>query len=374
MKVPRAVAFLDELPHTPTHKVAKTVLRADQTLMGESSQSAVEPLTAIQGRCAMKTFFHVVAALVLGGFLGTVPALAQTYPARPIRLIVSFPPGGTADVVARLLARPVSQALGQTIVVDNRAGADGALAAVIAMNAAPDGYTLFFGSNSAMSAVPTLRKEPPYDPRTDFTPVSFIGRFTFFLFAYPALPAKTLSELIDYARANPGKLNYGSGNTTGIVTMAQVKLLTGVDMTHIPYKGDAPLTADLIAGRVHCAIMTLVPAFALAKEGKLHILAALLSKRSSLAPDVPTMAEAGMPGVSVAPWVGVFGPAKMPNDVTARLSREFSTALQRADVLDQLARNGFEGQGSTPAELAAHVKEQMEVWGRVIRDAGIPRE
>lgn len=320
----------------------------------------------------MKMFVHAIA--VLATFAFGAPFAHAQYPNKPIRLIVTFPPGGTADVVARLLAQPVGQALGETIVVDNRAGADGALAAVIAMNAAPDGYTLLFGSNSAMSAVPTLRKQPPYDPRTDFTPVSLIGRFTFFLFAHPALPARTLAELIDYARANPGKLNYGSGNTTGIVTMAQLRLLTGVDMAHIPYKGDAPLTADLIAGRVHCAIMTLVPAFALAKDGKLRILAALLTKRSALAPEVPTMAEAGMPGVSVAPWVGVFGPAKMPRDVTARLSREFGVALKRADMLDQLARNGFEGQASTPAELAAHVKEQLELWRRVIRDAGIPRE
>jgi tripartite-type tricarboxylate transporter receptor subunit TctC len=312
-----------------------------------------------------------IVALTCGFADGT---FAQDYPSRPIRLVVPFPAGGTADVVARILAQPVGQALGQALVVDNRAGADGAVAALLVMNALPDGHTLFLASNSPMSAVPTMHVKPPYDPRTDFTAVSFIGKFTFFLFVNPAVPAKTLMEFVDYARANPGKLNYGSGNTTAIVGMAQLGLLAKLDMTHVPYKGDAPLAADLIAGRVQSAFMTPVPAFALAKDGKLRILATLLTKRSALAPDVPTMAEAGMPGVSVAPWLGLFAPAKLPKEITARLAREFNAALRRPEILEQLARQGFEGQGSTPAELAAHVKEQIDVWARVVRDAKIPVE
>jgi len=317
----------------------------------------------------------IVQALMitLACALGTGTALAQ-YPEKPIRLVVPFPPGGTADVVARILAQPASQGLGQPIVVDNRAGADGALAALLVKNAAPDGYTIFFASNSPMSAVPALHRTPPYDPRKDFTPISFVGRFTFFLFVNPAVPAKTLAEFIDYARANPGKLNYGSGNTTAIVTMAQLSMLAGLNMTHVPYKGDAPTAADLVAGRVQAAMMTIAPAFALAKEGKLRILATLLTKRSALAPDVPTMAEAGMPGVSVAPWAGMFAPAKLPKNITARLSREFNEILRRPEILDQLARQGFEGQGSTPEELAAHVKEQVETWAHVVREAKIPVE
>jgi len=305
--------------------------------------------------------------------LGMGASLAQ-YPDKSIRLVVPFPAGGTADVVARILAQPASQGLGQSIVVDNRAGADGALAALLVKNAAPDGYTIFFASNSPMSAVPALHRNPPYDPRKDFTPISFIGRFTFFLFVNPSVPAKTLVEFVDYARANPGKLNYGSGNTTAIATMAQLTMLAKLDMTHVPYKGDAPLAADLMAGRVQAAMMTIAPAFPLAREGKLRILATLLPKRSALAPDVPTMAEAGMPGVSVAPWAGMFAPAKLPKDVTARLSREFNAALKRPEVLEQLARQGFEGQGSTPEELAQHVRDQMDVWARVIREAKIPVE
>jgi len=301
-------------------------------------------------------------------------ASAQNYPSRPIRVVVPFPPGGTADVVARILAQPLGQALGQALVVDNRAGADGAVAALLVMNALPDGHTLFLASNSPMSAVPTMHRKPPYDPRTDFTSITLIGKFTFFLFVNSAVPARTLTEFIDYARANPGKLNYGSGNTTAIVSMAQLSLLAKLDMTHVPYKGDAPTTADLIAGRVQSAFMTPVPAFALAKEGKLRILATLLTKRSALAPDVPTMAEAGMPGVSVAPWLGLFAPAKLPKDITTRLSREFNAALRRPEVMEQLARQGFEAQGSTPEELAAHVRDQIDAWARVVRDAKIPVE
>jgi tripartite-type tricarboxylate transporter receptor subunit TctC len=307
-----------------------------------------------------------------GGFAHS--ASAQNYPARPIRIVVPFPPGGTADVVARILAQPLGQALGQALVVDNRAGADGAVAALLVMNALPDGHTLFLASNSPMSAVPTMHRKPPYDPRTDFTSIALIGKFTFFLFVNPAVPARTLAEFIDYARANPGKLNYGSGNTTAIVAMAQLSLLAKLNMTHVPYKGDAPTTADLIAGRVQSAFMSPVPAFALAKEGKLRILATLLTRRSALAPDVPTMAEAGMPEVSVAPWLGLFAPAKLPKDITARLSREFNAALRRPEVIEQLARQGFEAQGSTPEELATHVREQIDAWARVVRDAKIPVE
>jgi tripartite-type tricarboxylate transporter receptor subunit TctC len=316
--------------------------------------------------------FLLAIAVLAGAYAHAT--LAQNFPSRPIRLIVPFPAGGTADVVARILAQPVGQALGQAIVVDNRAGADGALAAALVMNSAPDGHTLFLASNSPMSAVPTMRRKPPYDPRTDFTAISLVGKFTFFMFMNPAVPAKTLTEFIDYARANPGKLNYASGNTTGIVTMAQLALLAKLDMTHVPYKGDAPATADLIAGRVQAAIMTPVPAFALAKDGKLRVLATLLTNRSVLAPDVPTFAQAGMPGVSLSSWLGLFGPAKMPTEITARISREINAALRRPEIQDLLARQGFEAQGSTPAELATHVKEQIDVWAKVVREAKIPLE
>ena len=228
--------------------------------------------------------------------------------------MVPFPPGGSADGIARIISQQMTLSMGQQWLVDNRPGADGALAGTLVMKATPDGHTVFFGTNSPLSAVPALRKVPPYDPLKDFTPISLIGRFTFILFTSPTLPAKTLTELIDYARANPGKLNYGTGNTGGIVAMAQLKSLAKLDMAQIPYKGDAPATADMLGGRIQLAFMAPIPALAQAREGRLRMLAVLLPQRSSLVPDVPTIGEAGMPGVSITPFgpelnTVLFGPA-----------------------------------------------------------------
>lgn len=313
--------------------------------------------------------------LALTGWLLAGLAFAQApYPNRPIRYIVPFPPGGSADGVARIMSQQLTQAMGQQWLVDNRPGADGVVAANIVIKAAPDGYTMFFGSNTPMSAAPALRKVPPYDPVKDFSPMGFIGHITFILFVANNVPAKTLVELIDYARANPGKVNYGTGNTGSIVSTAQLKMLAKLDITHVPYKGDALVTTDLIGGRLQFAIMAPVPALAQARDGRLRMLAVLLPKRSALAPEVPTIAEAGMPGVSITPWAGLFGPAGVPANVVARISRELNTAWSRPEIKEQIGRQGFEVQESTPASLATHTREQYQAWTKVIAEAGIPRE
>jgi tripartite-type tricarboxylate transporter receptor subunit TctC len=320
----------------------------------------------------MKPVPKIVAVTCLTLLLG-LSAHAQ-YPNRAIRFVVPFPPGGGADYLARILAQPLALALGQQWVVDNRGGADGALAGTIVAKAAPDGYTVFLGTNSPLSAVPALRRNPPYDPVADFTPIGMLGRFTFFLYVRPDLPARTVGELIAYARANPSKFNYGTGNTVAIVASAQFKMQAGLEIAQIPYKGDAPTTNDLLSGQIQMAFMTPIPALAMVKEGKLRLLATLLPQRSSLAPDVPTIAEAGMPGVSIMPWLGMLGPAKLPPDIVARLARELNTVLARADIRELLARQGFEVQPSTPAELGALVKDQLQLWKRVIREAQIPTD
>jgi tripartite-type tricarboxylate transporter receptor subunit TctC len=320
----------------------------------------------------MKPFSGMVTAACLA-LLFAQGAYAQ-YPNRAIRFVVPFPPGGGADYLARLLAQPLTQALGQQWVIDNRGGADGAIAGAIVAKAAADGYTLFLGTNSPLSAVPAMRRNPPYDPIADFTPIGMLGRFTFFLFVKPDLPARTVAELVAYARANPAKFNYGTGNTVAVVASAQFKTQAGLNIAHIPYKGDAPTTTDLLGGQIQMAFMTPVPALALVKEGRLRLLATLLPQRSSLAPEVPTIAEAGMPGVSIMPWLGVLGPAKLPPDIVARLSRELNPILARADIRESLARQGFEVQASTPAELGATVKDQLQLWKRVVREAQIPIE
>jgi tripartite-type tricarboxylate transporter receptor subunit TctC len=322
----------------------------------------------------MQALTRRIALLVALAFC-VVPlsALAQ-YPNKPIRLVLQFPAGGIADAVARIVAQPLSQALGQPVIVDNRPGADGAIAGEAVMKAAPDGYTLLLATNSTLSAVPTLRKNPPYDPVTDFAPISMVGRFSFFVFTRTDVPAKTLGDLVNYARANPGKLNYGTGNTTSILATAQFKSLAGIDMVQVPYKGDAPATTDLLGGRIDLVIASTVPGLALAKEGKIRALATLLARRSSHLPDVPTMAEAGFPKYSVTSWAAIFGPAKLPRPIVERLTREINAILQRPEVKEQLERQAFEGEGSTSEELGVFVKEQLEVWRRAVREAGIPQE
>ena len=319
---------------------------------------------------ATKSMAVVFAALALAMSL---PAAAQ-YPNKPVRLILQFPAGGLADAVCRVLANPLSQQLGQPILVENRPGADGAIAGETVARAAPDGYTLFFATNSALSAVPALRKTPPYDPIADFTPISFIGRFPFFVFVHPGVPAKNLAELIEYARANPGKLNYGTGNTTSILATAQLSMMGKIQMVHVPYKGDAPLMNDLISGRLHLAIASTSPGAPLAKEGKLRVIGTLLSRRSLLFPDAPTMAESGFPQYSLQAWGGMFGPANMPREIVDRLAREFNAAILKPEVKEPLDRYGFELQGSTPQELGTFVNEQLEAWKRGIREAGIQPE
>ncbi len=301
------------------------------------------------------------------------PVAAQ-YPNKPVRLIVPFPPGGAAELGARIFAQPLGQALGQPVVIETKPGADGAIAADAAMKAAPDGYTLFYATNTAFSWVPAVRKTPPYDPVADFTPVSMIGQFGFFVFAHPSVPATTMAELLAHIRANPGKLNYGSGNSTSMLSTAQLVLQEKLDVVHIPYKGDGPLSVDLLGGRVHFAIATPGTAAPQVKEGKLRVLATLLPNRSPLLPEAPTMEEAGLRSLSITPWGGIFGPANMPKDIVARLSRELAVVLKRPQVREAFQKLAFEPKSSTPEELAAFVKEQREIWRRLVAEVGIKPE
>ena len=302
-----------------------------------------------------------------------MPAAAQ-YPSKPIRLIVPFPPSGAAELAARTWSQALGQGLGQPVVVEARPGGDGVIAAEAVLKSPADGYTLFFGTNTAMSWVPASRKAPPYDPVSDFTAISDVGRFGFFLFTNPAVPAKTVAELLGYVRANPGKLNYGSGNSFSIMLGAQLKLAEKLDIVHVPYKGDAPLTIDLLGGRVQMAFATPGTALAQVKDGRLRALATMLPNRSPLLPDVPTAAEAGLTGVSVTAWGGLFGPARMPREVVDRLASEMAVAMKRPEVREGLDRIAFEARSSSPEELAALVKDQLDIWRRAVADVGIALE
>jgi tripartite-type tricarboxylate transporter receptor subunit TctC len=313
---------------------------------------------------------------ILAAFVGVLlsGAAAAQYPNKPIRLIVPFPPGGAAELGARIFAQPLGQALGQPVIIDTRPGADGAIAAEVTMRAAPDGYTLFYATNTAFSWVPAVRKIAPYDPVADFTPVSLIGEFGFFVFSHPSVPASTMAELLAYIRANPGKLNYGSGNSTSMLSTAQLVLQERLDVVHIPYKGDGPLSVDLLGGRVHFAIATPGIAAPQVKEGKLRVLATLLPSRSALLPQAPTMPEAGLRGLSITPWGGVFGPAGMPKEIVDRVAGELATLLKRPEVREGFEKLAFEPRSSTPQELSAFVKEQLEIWRRIVGEVGIKPE
>ena len=282
-----------------------------------------------------------------------------------------FPAGAAADTVARIVAQPLSETLGQPVLVDNKPGADGAIAAEAAAKASPDGYTLLFAGNTSMLGVPLLRKNPPYDPLADFSPITPVVRFAFFLVVHPSVPAKTLSELVDYARAHPGAVNYASGSVNAILAGAQLKTLGGLDIVHIAYKGEPLAVPDLLNGRVHMMFGTGAVTVPLVREGKLRALATLLPARSSLLPDVPTVEEAGMPQLSVMIWAGLFAPAKTPQDIVERLSREVNAILKRPAVRAQLEKQGVEPAGSTPGEFAPFLRQQLLDWARAARDAGM---
>ena len=311
--------------------------------------------------------------LFLAAAFATFAVNAQ-YPDRPVRLIVPFPPGGAAELGARIFTVPLGQALGQPIVIETKPGGDGVIAADVVMKAAPDGYTLFYATNTAFNWVLATRKNPPYNPLTDFTPVSFVGYFGFFLFSHPGVPAASVAELIAYARANPGKLNYGSGNSTSQLFGAQLKQITNIDIVHVPYKGDAPLTVDLLGGRLHLAFATPGSAAPQVKAGKLRALAAMFPTRSPLLPEVPTAAEAGLGKMSLTPWGGVFGPKGMPREAVDRLARELAVVLKRPDVREAFGKIAFEPKSSTPEELTAILRQQIEVWSSIARQVGIKPE
>ncbi len=250
----------------------------------------------------MATLSKLAAAFALS--LVACMASAQ-YPSKPIRFIVGFPPGGSADPTTRIVGAALQEQLGQPIVVENRPGADSAIAAEQVSKMPADGYTLMFASNSAMTAAVALRKSPAYDPLKDFTPISMVGRATVFFYVHPSVPAKTLQEFVAYAKANPGKLVYGTGNPLSILYGQQLMSATGIQMLHVPYKGEGPLNPDILAGRVHSSFLSTGTAVSNAKDGRLRPLAVLLNRRSPLLPEVPTIDEAGVPQVTVRQWAGV---------------------------------------------------------------------
>ncbi len=312
-------------------------------------------------------------ALLVVVACGASLAWAQAWPTKPVRIVLQFPPGGSTDVVARILAQTLTASLGQPVIVENRPGADGAIAGDFVARAEPDGHTFFLASNTPMMQVPLLKKNPPYDPVKSFTPVSLAGRYIYLLVVNPSLPAKDASELLAFARANPGKLNYGS--YSGVTQLMHTRLKSvKADTNLVNYKGEGPTVTDIMGGHVQLTFATPISTQALIKEGKLRALAILLPARSPLFPTVPTAAEAGLPPLTAGTWAALFGPARLPADITVKMSREWNAALQKPDVREKIEKLGFDLAGSTPEELGSFVGEQLQAWSRAFREAGMNPE
>ncbi len=311
-----------------------------------------------------KTLAGLAAALACS-------AVFAQYPNKPIRLIVPFPPGGAAELGARIFTQPLSQQLGQPVIIETKPGAEGIIASEFVKQAAPDGYTLYYGTATGMSFAPAAKKLPPYDPVKDFTPVSLVGIFGFFIFSHASMPVHTVNDLIGYARANPGALNYGTGNATSILATAQFATQHKINAVHVPYRGDGPLSLDLIAGRVNFAIATPGSLAPQVKEGKLRVLATLLPSRNQLLPTAPTMSEAGLADVPITPWGGIFGPPKMPKEIVDRVARDLAIVLAKPEVKDAFGKLAFEPRSSTPEQLSAFVAAQLEAYGRVTKQVGL---
>jgi tripartite-type tricarboxylate transporter receptor subunit TctC len=297
---------------------------------------------------------------------------AQTqYPSKPVRLLIPFPPGGPTDSAVRVFLPALAQTFGQEFSVVNMAGSHGALAPAALLSAPPDGHTLLVGNSSPLVAVPILRKDAPYDPVRDFAPVSLMGWTPLLLVVSSNVPAKNLAELIRYARENPGKLTVAAANPPTIFTMAQLRSREKLDIASKDYPIDAAAMQALLDGEAHIMAAGLNSALEHIKAGRLRAIATLGANRARLAPDVPTMAEAGVASFAILPWVAMFAPGKTPPAIVERLAREVAAAMKRPDVRDGLERAAFEPQSSTPAELGAFLKDQLTVWATVAREAGL---
>lgn len=324
-------------------------------------------------RLALRALLATCAALHTLPALAQAPAAGAAWPSKPIRIVLQFPPGGSTDAVARILAQPLSAALGQQVLVENRPGADGAIAGEFVARSEPDGHTFFMASNTPLMQVPLLKKNPPYDPLKSFTPVSLVGRYVYVMVSSPTLAAKDVNELLAYARANPGKLGYGSYSGVTQLMHTQLKLAKA-DTTLVPYKGEGPTVTDILGNHVQFTFATPASTLQHVKEGKLRALAVLLPARSSLFPTVPTAQEAGLPPLNAGTWAALLGPAKLPPEIAARMNREFNAVLQRPEVRERIAALGFELAGSTPEGLGSFLQEQLQAWAKAFSDAGMKAE
>ena len=319
---------------------------------------------------AVRAGLALLTAAVVSG-LATV-ATAQNYPTRPITLIVPFPPGGSTTIVARIVTDRMADVIGQQFVVDNRGGAGGTLGTRQVAKSAPDGYTIALGYTGTLAIGPSLFRNVGYDVRADFAPIGRIGVAPSALVVHPSFPVHSVAELIAYAKANPGKVNYGSAGigTVGHVAGEYFAIATGIKLTHIPYKGSSPALTDLIGGHVAIYFSSLPPAIALIKEGKVRALAVTGPQRSPLLPELPTVAEAALPGYEAVLHYGIVAPAGTPRPIIDKLNAALTAALAQADVRERIVADGAELLSTTPEEYAADIDREETKWSKVVKVSG----
>ena len=319
--------------------------------------------------------------LAIGLALCTVNVVAAApavnpYPTRPVRLIVGYPPGGSTDIAARLIGQRLAPVFGQTVVIDNRAGASGTIGAAIVVKAEPDGHTLSFAASPEVAIYRALMKNPPYDSLTDFVPVTLVGRVPFMLVVHPSVAASSVKEFIALAKAKPGALNFASfGNGTSNHLVGEAfRAAAGLNIVHIPYKGSAPAITDLLGGQVQMTFDTVPVVLPQVRAGKLRALAVATPKRSPLAPEVPTMDESGLPAFAGGTWFGLLAPARTPATAVARLNREIATILHAPDVVQTFTERGIEPVGNSAADFRAFIEAESRRWLKVAQDAGVKPE
>jgi tripartite-type tricarboxylate transporter receptor subunit TctC len=313
-----------------------------------------------------------LAALASLSFSFSLGVQAADYPAQPIKLIVPFAAGSGTDAIARITAQALGEALKATVIVDNKAGANGVIAAEFVAKAAPDGYTLFMTTNTTHSANPSLMKRLPYDPIKSFTPVSRLGNLPFILVVNNNLPVKTVAELIAYGKSKPRELTYASGNSTGIVSGATFAHMAGIDMLHVPYKSTPPAIVDVVGGQVSMMFVDTAAGMAMIKAGKMRALAVTTEERSKLFPELPPMAATpGLKGFDITSWNGVFAPAGTPREIVDKLNMALVKMTQDKVTREKMAALGFDAFGSTPDELGAFVATELVKWNKLVKNAGI---
>ena len=325
----------------------------------------------------MKTIQSRVAILVASLPLCGAPlhVCAQTYPIKPIRIIVPLAPGGGTDIVGRTIAQKLSESLSQSVIVENRAGAGGNIGMEAAAKAPPDGYTVIV-TTTGLASNPSLYDKVPFDPIRDFSPVTFLGLGPFILVVHPSVPANSVNHLLALARSRPGQLNFASaGNGSGSHLSAELfNSMTRVQMVNVSYKGGGPALIDLLGGQVSLMFQSMPVALPYVKVGKLRALAVTTSLRASVAPSIPTISESGVPGFEVVLWYGLFAPARTSKEIVAKLNAELNTILRTQDVRSRFEVLGIEPVGSTPEELELHLKSEFSKWAKVIKAAGIKAE